>query len=33
MKQQPKVVQGNHDIILRLESIKAALIQIKNELS
>ena len=32
MKQQPKVVKDNHDIILRLESIKAALVQIKNEL-
>jgi DNA-binding transcriptional MerR regulator len=33
MKQQPKIVAGNHDIIVRLESIKAELIKIKNNLS
>ncbi|UMB59761.1 MerR family transcriptional regulator [Lutibacter sp. A80] len=33
MKQQPKIVKGNHDIILRLESIKAELINIKKEIS
>jgi len=33
MKQQPKAVEGNHDIIVRLESIKAELIKIKNQLA
>ena len=33
MKQEPKAVKGNHAIIMRLETIKAELIQIKNQLS
>lgn len=33
MKENPKTVQGNHEIITRLESIKADLINIKNQLS
>ncbi|WP_298363807.1 MerR family transcriptional regulator [uncultured Lutibacter sp.] len=33
MKEQPKIVKSNHDIIMRLESIKAELIKIKNQIS
>ena len=32
MKNTPKEIKGNHDIIIRLEAIKAALIKIKNEI-
>jgi DNA-binding transcriptional MerR regulator len=33
MKESPKLVQNNHEIIMRLETIKAELIKIKNQLS
>ena len=33
MKENPKNVEGNHEIIMRLERIKAELNNIKNELS
>ena len=33
MKENPKSVKNNHEIITRLESIKAELISIKNQLS
>ncbi len=33
MKENPKNVKGNHDIIMRLETIKAELIKIKNQIS
>jgi DNA-binding transcriptional MerR regulator len=33
MKKNPKNIEGNHDIIMRLEKIKAELINIKNEIS
>ena len=33
MKESPKLVQTNHEIIMRLETIKAELIKIKNQLS
>ena len=33
MKENPKNVKSNHDIIIRLETIKAELIKIKNQLT
>ena len=33
MKENPKNVKSNHDIIMRLETIKAELIKIKNQIS
>ena len=33
MKQEPKAVKENHAIIMRLETIKAELIKIKNQIS
>ena len=33
MKENPKTVKNNHEIITRLESIKAELIKIKNQIS
>jgi len=33
MKENPKNVKSNHDIIIRLETIKAELIKIKNQIS
>lgn len=33
MKENPKSVEGNYNVIMRLERIKAELINIKNELS
>ena len=33
MKENPKLVKNNHEVITRLESIKAELISIKNQLS
>jgi len=33
MKQEPKAVKENHAIIMRLETIKAELIKIKNQLT
>ena len=33
MKENPKLVKNNHEIVTRLESIKAELISIKNQLS
>lgn len=33
MKENPQIVKGNHDIIMRLEAIKAELIKIKSQIS
>jgi DNA-binding transcriptional MerR regulator len=33
MKESPKQVENNHELIVRLETIKAELIKIKNQLS
>lgn len=33
MKENPKNIEGNYNIIMRLERIKAELIKIKNEIS
>lgn len=33
MKENPRGVEGNYDIIIRLERIKAELVNIKNEIS
>jgi len=33
MKESPKKIENNHEIITRLETIKAELIKIKNQLS
>ncbi|WP_372746400.1 MerR family transcriptional regulator [Lutibacter sp.] len=33
MKENPKNMEGNYEIIMRLEKIKAELIKIKNEIS
>jgi DNA-binding transcriptional MerR regulator len=33
MKESPKIVKSKHDIITRLETIKAELIKIKNQIS
>ena len=33
MKENPKLVKNNHEVVTRLESIKAELISIKNQLS
>lgn len=33
MKENPKNIEGNYELIMRLERIKAELIHIKNELS
>tara|TARA_R110001583_G_scaffold130277_2_gene282033 strand:- start:2978 stop:3310 length:333 start_codon:yes stop_codon:yes gene_type:complete len=32
MKENPQIVKGNHDIITRLEAIKAELIKIKSQI-
>ena len=33
MKEKPKEVEGNHEIIMRLEKIKAELLKIKGQIS
>ncbi|WP_111709872.1 MerR family transcriptional regulator [Lutibacter citreus] len=33
MKEQPKMVKDNHELIMKLETIKAELIKIKNQIS
>ena len=33
MKENPENIKGNHDIIIRLEAIKAELIKIKSQIS
>lgn len=33
MKEKPQIVKGNHEIIMRLEAIKAELIKIKSQIS
>jgi DNA-binding transcriptional MerR regulator len=33
MKENPQIVKGNHDIIMRLEAIKAELVKIKSQIS
>jgi len=33
MKKNPEKIKSNHDVIVRLEGIKAELIKIKNQIS